>query len=207
MSTATLESTTSTTTELGITLPVPMAKAIASFGIFTGPKDVAPALQQVKVVFGTDSITVVATDRYVAAKATYAYDGDGTTGTIYLDPAAVKFITGLKIKIGIIAFDLMDGKLKITDFTNTYVGSMFTGKYPEVEPLIDNWQAGSITQATLKIDLLTKLGKVVNPSGDKADVWQFTAGDDSANPNRPVPLMATQGAAKVIIQPNYPSKA
>lgn len=197
MSTATLESTTSTTTELGIRLPVSMAKAIASFGIFTGPKDVTPALQQVKVVFDTDSITIVATDRYVAAKATYAYDGDGTTGTIYLDPAAVKFIAGLKIKIGFIAFDLMDGKLKITDFTNTYAGSMFTGKYPEVESMIDNFSAGSITQSTLKIDLLAKLGKVVNPSGDKADVWQFTAGVDEYKP-----LMATQGAVKVIIQPN-----
>jgi hypothetical protein len=194
MSTATLESTT---TELSISLPVSMAKAIASFGIFTGPKDVAPSLQQVKVVFDTDSITVVATDRYVAAKATYAYDGDGTTGTIYLDPAAVKFIAGLKIKIGIIAFDLMDGKLKITDFTNTYNGSMFTGQYPAVESMIDNYAAGSITQATLKIDLLAKLGKVVNPSGDKADVWQFTAGVDEYKP-----LMASQGAAKVIIQPN-----
>lgn len=196
----------STTTELSISLPVSMAKAIASFGIFTDAKSFTPSLQQVKVVFDTDSITVLATDRYCAAKATYPYDGDGTTGTIYLDPAAVKFIAGLKIRIGIIAFDLMDGKLKITDFTNTYNGSMFTGQYPAIEPLIDNWQAGSITEATLKIDLLTKLGKVVNPSGDKADVWQFTAGDNTANPNRPVPLMATQGRAKVIIQPNYPSK-
>jgi hypothetical protein len=205
MSTVITES--STTTELSVSLPVSMAKAIASFGVFTDAKSYTPSLQQVKVVFGTDSITVVATDRYCAAKAVYTYDGDGTTGTIYLDPAAVKFIAGLKIKIGIIGFDLMDGRLKITDFTNTYNGAMFTGQYPAIEPLIDNWQAGSITQAVLKIELLTKLGKVVNPSGDKADVWQFTAGNDSANPNRPVPLMATQGAAKVIIQPNYPSKA
>ena len=197
MNTATLESTTSTTTELGIRLPVAMAKTIASFGIFTDAKSYTPSLQQVKVVFDTDSITVVATDRYVAAKATYAYDGDGTTGTIYLDPAAVKFITGLKIKIGFIAFDLMDGKLKITDFTNTYNGSMFTGQYPAIESMIDNYAAGSITQATLKIDLLAKLGKVVNPSGDKADVWQFTAGVDEYKP-----LMASQGAVKVIIQPN-----
>jgi hypothetical protein len=197
MNTATLESTTSTTTELGIRLPVAMAKTIASFGIFTDAKSYTPSLQQVKVVFDTDSITVAATDRYVAAKATYAYDGDGTTGTIYLDPAAVKFITGLKIKIGFIAFDLMDGKLKITDFTNTYNGSMFTGQYPAIESMIDNYAAGSITQATLKIDLLAKLGKVVNPSGDKADVWQFTAGVDEYKP-----LMASQGAVKVIIQPN-----
>ena len=197
MNTATLESTTSTTTELGIRLPVAMAKTIASFGIFTDAKSYTPSLQQVKVVFDTDSITVVATDRYVAAKATYAYDGDGTTGTIYLDPAAVKFITGLKIKIGFIAFDLMDGKLKITDFTNTYNGSMFTGQYPAIESMIDNYAAGSITQATLKIDLLAKLGKVVNPSGDKADVWQFTAGVDEYKP-----LMASQGAVKVLIQPN-----
>jgi hypothetical protein len=197
MNTATLESTTSTTTELGIRLPVAMAKTIASFGIFTDAKSYTPSLQQVKVVFDTDSITVVATDRYVAAKATYAYDGDGTTGTIYLDPAAAKFITGLKIKIGFIAFDLMDGKLKITDFTNTYNGSMFTGQYPAVESMIDNYAAGSITQATLKIDLLAKLGKVVNPSGDKADVWQFTAGVDEYKP-----LMASQGAVKVLIQPN-----
>jgi hypothetical protein len=197
MNTATLERTTSTTTEFGIRLPVAMAKAIASFGIFTDAKSYTPSLQQVKVVFDTDSITVVATDRYVAAKATYAYDGDGTTGTIYLDPAAVKFITGLKIKIGFIAFDLMDGKLKITDFTNTYNGSMFTGQYPAIESMIDNYAAGSITQATLKIDLLAKLGKVVNPSGDKADVWQFTAGVDEYKP-----LMASQGAVKVLIQPN-----
>ena len=193
---STITSEPSTTTELSTTLPVSMAKAIASFGIFTDAKSFTPSLQQVKVVFDTDSITVLATDRYVAAKATYAYDGDGTTGTIYLDPAAVKFIAGLKIKIGIIAFDLMDGKLKITDFTNTYTGSMFTGEYPAIETMIDNHTAGSITQVTLKIDLLAKLGKVVNPSGDKADVWQFTAGVDEYKP-----LMANQGAAKVLIQP------
>jgi DNA polymerase III sliding clamp (beta) subunit (PCNA family) len=190
-------------TSAELVVPLSLAKAIASFSVFTDTKSVVPSLQQVKVWIGSSELEVIATDRYVAAKGVYSFEtGVGAQGAIYLDPATCKFISGIKAKIGTVKFEVIEGNLTVSDYTATHTSRMFADKYPEVETIIDNWQAGSITQATLKIDLLTKLGKVVNPSGNKAEVWQFTAGDDSANPNRPVPVMASQAGVKVLIQPN-----
>jgi hypothetical protein len=192
-------------TDLDVTLTVGIAKTIASFAVFTDAKSVTPALQQVKLVFTTNQLEVIATDRYVASKGVYAWD-TVALGAIYLDPATCKFIAGIKSKLGLVNFKLVDGKLTVTDYTASHTSSMFTGNYPAVETLIDGFKPGSITEATLTIDLLAKLGKVINIGGAKAKVWQFTAGDNTLNPNRPVPIMAKQAGVEVIIQPNYPGK-
>lgn len=189
-------------TDLDITLPLGLAKTIASFAVFTDAKATAtPALQQVKLVFSTGQLEVIATDRYVAAKGVYSYD-TVALGAIYLDPATCKFIAGIKSKLGLVKFETVDGWLTVSDFTSTHTSSMFTGNYPAVETLIDGFKQGSMTEATLTIDLLAKLGKVINVGGAKAGVWQFLAGDNTANPNRPVPIMAKQAGIEVIIQPN-----
>jgi len=197
---STITSELSTTTELAVILPLNYAKTIASFGVFASAKDMTQALQQVKVVFDATGITVLATDRYTAAKAYYAYDGDGTEGTIYLDPAAIKYITGIKSKAGLVEFKLADGRLTMTDYTTSYTGGMFTGNYPTIEPMIDNHKSGPINKVSLKIELLTKLSKVVNTSGNKAEIWEFTPGE--AVGSKPGPLLATQAGVAVIIQPN-----
>jgi hypothetical protein len=197
---STITSELSTTTELAVILPLNYAKTIASFGVFASAKDMTQALQQVKVVFDATGITVLATDRYTAAKAYYAYDGDGTEGTIYLDPTAVKYIAGIKAKAGLVEFKLADGRLTITDYTTSYTGGMFTGNYPSIERMIDEHKSGPINKVSLKIELLTKLSKVVNTNGNKAEIWEFTPGE--AIGSKPGPLLATQAGVAVLIQPN-----
>jgi hypothetical protein len=177
-----------------------MAKTIASFAVFTDAKDAMPGLNMVSVEFGLTDITVLATDRYVAARGCYAYDGLDDAFTVYLNPAAIKFITAIKAKTGLVQFTAEDGKLTITDFTSSYSEWIFTGKFPPIESLILNHKAGPIGEFTLKIDLVAKLAKVVNASGKKAEVWQFTTGEQIGN--RPGPLLAKQAGVSVLIQPN-----
>ena len=193
-----------TKTQFTTLIPVNYAKTIASFGVFTSPKDMTPALQQVKVVFDATRITVLATDRYVAAKASYAYDGDGTEGTIYLSPVAIKYIAGIKAHQHFmhnnVKITVDDGNLTLSYLGATYTERMFAGNYPEIERMIDEHKSGPINKVSLKIELLTKLSKVVNTSGDKAGIWEFTTGE--AIGSRPGPLLATQAGVAVLIQPN-----
>ena len=190
----------STKTTNKVVIPLHMAKTIASFAVFTDTKDAMPGLNMVSVEFGLTDITVLATDRYVAARGCYAYDGLDDAFTVYLNPAAVKFINGIKAKTGLVQFTAEDGKMTITDFTSSYSEWIFTGKFPPIEPLILNHKAGPIGEFTLKIDLVAKLAKLVNTSGKKAEVWQFTTGE-SIN-GRPGPLLAKQAGVSVLIQPN-----
>lgn len=182
-----------------VVIPLNMAKTIASFAVFTDSKTFA-GLNMVSVEFGLTDITVLATDRYVAARGCYAYDGLDDAFTVYLDQAAIKFIAGIKAKTGLVEFTAQDGKITITDFTSSYTNWIFTGKFPPIEPLILDHKAGPLGEFTLKIDLVAKLAKVVNTSGKKAEVWQFITGESTNN--KPGPLLAKQAGVSVLIQPN-----
>jgi hypothetical protein len=201
MTTATLESTTSTT---GITqhlIPLSTAKSIASLVVFTSKDKITPALTVVKVVFG-DKITATATDRYAVGQGTY--DGVGTEGTIYLDAAACKFIASYKVarfQDPMIAFDVLDNILKIKTSDTSTSGLMFEGNYPAVETLFEAHKPAEAAEVhRFNIDLLAKLGKVVGTDGSKVENWQFEFGTRT-NPNRPAPVVATASNFTALIQP------
>jgi hypothetical protein len=209
MNTATLERTVAT-------LPLKTAKQIASLAIFTdSKKGHVPALQLIKITFDRDNITAIATDRYCAAVAQWGYDAtDGPElGSVYLDQAGAKFITGLVAKPGtVVEFNTEpNGQLVVSyqqfhDHQAKHFAPAFTGQFPAVETLFDGLVVGGVEKLSLNVSFLAKLGKLIGDDGKKLDqAWQFTYHNE-LKPNRPSPIIATNSAYKVLIQPNLISR-
>ena len=198
-----------TLTNTGVTtqhlMPLSTAKSIASFIAFaeSARGGYTPALQVIKVVFDSGKITAIATDRYAVIHGTYdGYEGD--TGVIYLDASVAKFITGYKVAKGydpIIAFDVNDGDLLVNTANTSTTIRLFKGNYPAVETLFESHKPAVTADVhSFRIDLLAKLGKVIDTQGNKIEQWNFEHGERQ-NPNRPSPLIATNGNFKALIQP------
>ena len=190
------------------TLPLKTAKQIASLIVFTDKRSHVPALQLIKLTFDRDNITAIATDRYCAAVAKWGYDAtDGeSAGTIYLDAIAAKFITGLVAKPGaVVEFDTDASSIayqQYSDYQAKHYCERFTGQFPAVETLFDSLVAGGVERLALNVSFLAKLGKLIGDDGKKLDqAWEF-AYHAAQNPNRPSPVIATNSAYKVLIQPN-----
>jgi len=189
------------TTSTAITIyqvPLAVAKSIASMAVLSDSKAAAPALGLIKVIFDETSITAIATDRYVAGRARFTYDG-GATGTIYIPVAMAKFINGLKNAV--VNFELVDGNLTVSDYSNAMTDANFKGNYPAVETLIDGHKPGTTEGQSFTVELIAKLGKLVGVDGKKITVWHLQPGT-TENPNRPAPILATKDEFQVIIQPN-----
>jgi DNA polymerase III sliding clamp (beta) subunit (PCNA family) len=194
-------------TETGITtqhlMPLNTAKSIASLISFADVKNYTKALTVIKVVFDGDRMTAIATDRYVGIKAEYAeYPENADKGTIYLDAAAAKFLTGIKVAKGhnpLITFDSNDGDLTIKANDASITIRQFSGQYPAIETLIDGHEAAEVAgPVSFKIELLAKLGKIVDSTNTKVENWQFTLGKAT---HRPAPVLAKADVFSAIIQP------
>jgi hypothetical protein len=194
------------------TVPLKVAKQIASMAIFTDSKrGHVPALQLIKLSFDRNNITAVATDRYCAAVAQWGYDAtDGPElGTVYLDQSGAKFITGLVARPGsAVEFNTEpNGQLVVSyqqfaDYQAKHFAPAFDGKFPAVETLFDGLVVGGVEKLALNVSFLAKLGKLIGDDGKKLDqAWEFTY-HAAQNPNRPSPVVAANSAYKVIIQPN-----
>jgi DNA polymerase III sliding clamp (beta) subunit (PCNA family) len=182
------------------------AKSIASFIAFaeSARGGYTPALQVIKVVLGDGKITATATDRYAVIQGTY--DGyDGKDGVIYLDASVAKFITSYKVPKytydPMVAFDVFEGNLTVKTADTSTTIKMLNGNYPAVEILFDSHKPAVTAEVhSFKIELLAKLGKVVGTDGNKIEQWNFEHGERQ-NPNRPSPLIATNGNFRALIQP------
>lgn len=191
---------TTTSTELTVyQLPLAVAKSIASMAVLTSKEKFTPALTLIKVVFDETSITAIATDRYVAGRAKFTYEG-GATGTIYLTAAMAKFITGLK-NSPVVNFTISDGSLTVDDYSASITDAAFKGQFPAVETLIDGHKPGTTDGQTFTVELIAKLGKIVGVDGKKLGIWHLQPGT-TENPNRPAPIVATSEEFQVLIQPN-----
>ena len=198
-----------TLTDTGLTtqhlIPLSTAKSIASFIAFaeSARGGYTPALQVIKVAFDSGKITATATDRYAVIQGTYdGYEGD--RGAIYLDASVAKFITSYKVAKGydpIITFDSNDGDLTITAGSTSTTIRLFNGNYPAVDTLFDSHKPAVTAEVhSFRIELIAKLGKVVGTDGNKIEQWNFEHGERQ-NPNRPSPLIATNGNFRALIQP------
>jgi DNA polymerase III sliding clamp (beta) subunit (PCNA family) len=204
MDTATLERTTNTTGIIQHVIPLSTAKSIASLAVFASKDKVTPALQVVRVVFDQGKITATATDRYVVGQGAYDY-AHGASGTIYLDATAVKFITSYKVtkfQDPMVAFDVLDCNITVkTGDASTTLG-MFNGNYPAVESLFESHKPAELAEVHhFRIELLAKLGKVIDTDGSKVESWNFEYGTRT-KPERPVPVIATASTFRALIQPN-----
>jgi len=191
------ESTTSTAITI-YQVPLAVAKSIASMAVLTSKEKITPVLTLIKVVFDETGITAIATDRYVAGRAKFTYAG-GPTGTIYITQAMAKFITGLKNAT--INFELVDGKLTVSDYSNAMTDAEFKGQFPAVETLLDAHKPGTSEGQTFTVELIAKLGKIVGIDGKKLGIWHLQPGT-SERPERPAPIIATSEEFTVLIQPN-----
>lgn len=190
-------------------LPLGTAKSIASLIAFadTSRGNTALALSLVKVVFNGYGIAATATDRYGVIFATLETT-ETTTGTIYLDASACKFITSIKVAKGhnpMITFDVINGNLTIKANDASITVRQFSGNYPDTATLMDKFQyATEAKPVSLKIDLLAKLGKIVDVDGSKIDAWNFHLGEISLGLNgqeRPAPIVAKRLGFTALIQP------
>ena len=191
-------------------LPVNDLKMAASLAVFAGNEreTYTPALTVISVQIALGTITAIATDRYCAAKLElHGYTEDLLAG-FYLSPAAVKFITGLKSErynTAGIEIAIEDGNLTLSYAGSSYSERMFDGKYPAVNTLFDGLVAGPVSELALKPTFIGKLAKLVGSDGKKLDgAWKFTF-HEAVNPNRPSPVVASNSAYAVIIQPNIVS--
>lgn len=195
-------------------LPLKVAKQIASMVLFTDKKSHVPALQLIKITFDS-KITAVATDRYCAAVGQWHYDATDTDsdnhGTVYIDAAAAKFITGLVARPGaVVEFDTEpNGQVRVkyqqySDYQAMQTVPAFDGKFPAVETLFDDLVVGGVEKISLNVSFLAKLARLIGDDGKKLDqAWNFTY-HTGPNPNRPSPVVATNSAYRVLIQPNLP---
>lgn len=186
-------------------MPISTAKSIASFISFAESSrgGYTPMLQVIKVAFASGKITATATDRYAVIQGTY--DGnEGDDGVIYLDASIAKFITGYKVAKNydpMIAFDVFEGNLTVKTGDTSATITLLKGNYPAVETLFDSHKPAVTAEVhSFRIDLLAKLGKVIDTQGNKVEQWNFEHGERQ-NPNRPSPLIATNGNFKALIQP------
>jgi DNA polymerase III sliding clamp (beta) subunit (PCNA family) len=200
----------STLTETGIAtqyvVPLATAKSIASLINFASNEKITPALTVIRVVFDGDRMTATATDRYVVIQAQYAECPDNfNTGTVYLDAAAAKFIASQKVAKGynpLITFDVDDDGLTIKANGASITIRQFSGNYPAVESLFESHKPAELAEVHhFRIELLAKLGKVVDVDGSKVESWNFEFGTRT-KPERPVPVIATASLFKALIQPN-----
>jgi hypothetical protein len=189
-------------------LPLATAKSIASLAVFADkPKSATPALQVIQLTFTEDSVIAVATDRYCAARVKFNYSGPAI-GSVYVDHAGAKFITGLLAKPGVmVEFSIeANGQLIIAyqqygDYQATHYAPRYLAKFPAIESILDGHKPGTSTGNSFTVEFLGKLGKVVGIDGKKITVWHLEPGE-SVNPNRPSPSMATSEEFQVLIQPN-----
>ena len=191
--------------KVGMSFTLTQLKQIASVGVFAGRErdTYTPALSVISVQIALGTITAVATDRYCVGKLELATEMDVLAG-FYLTPEAVKFITGIKAQRGdyyLADVEIEDNRLTISYNGSTYSEQMFTGKFPAVQTLFDGLVAGPIQELGLKPDFIGKLAKLVGSDGKKLDgAWKFTF-HTGPNSNRPNPVLATNSAYTVMIQP------
>ena len=195
MSTATLESTTSTQ----LVIPGNVVKSIASMANFAEDKNSATrVLTYVKLSVEMSGITAWATDRYVIGKATFdmMIEDSATHGDYYLDAAAIKLMSTAKV----MPFTLTkDGDtLTVSDYTSTVSISQQVGNYPAIETLLNGHQPGTAGETRFTVPLLAKLLKVIDLNGKKIESWVFTPGTND-KPNSP--WLAISGNYSVLIQP------
>jgi hypothetical protein len=208
MSTETIESTYVVNKgKVEFYLSLNEAKQIASVGVFAGRErdTYTPALSVISVQIALGGLTAVATDRYCVGKLDLQGLPEDLIAGFYLSPEAAKFITGIKqprsyggVSLSVI---IENNQLTLSALGTTYTEVMFSGKFPAVQTLFDDLVAGPIQELGLKPDFIGKLSKLVGSDGKKLDgSWRFTFHTGPAE-HRANPVLATNSAYSVLIQP------
>ena len=194
-----------TSTAVKVSVPLKVAKQLASLAVFAETKKgTTPALQVVRLTFTAGSVSGVATDRYCIASATFTAES-ADEGVIYLDQAGAKWINGLLAKPGaMVEFDIETNSIayqQYGDYQTVHYCPAYQFTYPAVDRMFDGLEVGGVEKLALNVSMLAKLAKLIGDDGKKLDsTWEFTY-HTGPNPNRPNPILAKNSAYQVWIQP------
>jgi len=214
METMTIAHDTKTTR---VTITPQTLASINSLIVFAEPSrnSITPVITGLRATrTGETQLTVVSTNRYVAAKATYdnvEFSNWDNDSQFWIDPVVLKQAATVS-KTNLLSMvhfgydsDSEDSFISVGETRFTY--RQLTNSYPAVDRLFDDVGEPNGTNTTsLKIQWLVALSKVVTPETrpDKDRPWLFSFfhGDSG----KPLPVLATMSgddyAIDVLIQPN-----
>lgn len=180
-----------------ITLPLNIAKALASMITFTG-SDV-DRLAYVYVDVMPSTVSALASDRYAIIESIYTErNGDGSLKFGISAPVA-KFINGIKskntresVEFTLIGTDLTVSALGVAGTFSVRLSDfgMVWAKFSELLA-INNYgtHAEKAMPITLDVALLSRCAKLLTYDGKKAEKWEFHLGSETEQ-RKPTPIHA-----------------
>jgi len=213
--TMTIDRDTITTTSA--MMPPQVLASINSLIVFAEPhrNSITPVITGLRATrTGETQLTVVATNRYVATKATYdnvEFSNWDNDPQFWLDPVVLKQAATVSKANGLsmVSFgydnDNEDSFISVGDTRFTY--QQLTTGYPPVDRLFNDMAArNGATDIQLKLQWLVALSKVVvpetKPDKDRPWLFQFATGES----RKPEPVLASVNGQEytisVLIQPN-----
>lgn len=197
-------------------LPASTLAAIASLSGATSADKFTPILSAIKVTVTPETVTAVATDRYIAARLTtplgeVAHTVSDTGSTFYLNAADATMLA--KLKTGGM-FTWNDETREVTaemDNNSRFTLHAVDGNYPSVERLIPNESAECDIPAGVGLNptIFAKLAKFALPGEKAADLkkaaYRLGMGD-LTDSRKSGPIVATRSGGgsylTVIVQPS-----
>ena len=196
-------------------LPASTLAAIASLSAATSADKFTPILTAIRVTVTPETVTAVATDRYIAARLTtplgdVAHTVSDVGSTFYLNAADATMLA--KLKAGGM-FTWNDETREVTaemDNASRFTLHAVEGNYPPVERLIPNESAECDIPAGVGLNPTTfaKLAKFALPGEKAADLKKaaYRLGMGELTDSRKSgPIVATRGGGgsylTVIVQP------
>jgi len=211
-----METTATLTRDTTITVTQQVLASMNSLLAFAdNPKDTAtPVLTGLRVTrSGDDQILVIATNRYVAVKATYSVMefSSWSDAEFWIDPAMLKqaALMSKTANMAAVSFgydtDGEDSFVGINDTRFTY--RQFTAQFPPVERLFDDkGEPNGTPTVRLNVKWLALLSKVVVPEIRPSKDVPWTFSFFSEDGRKPMPVLATMTGSdysiNVLIQPN-----
>lgn len=198
-----------------ISLPLNIAKALASMASFTDKDADKLAYVYVEVTPGT--VSALASDRYAIIESIYTErNGDGSLN-FGINADGAKFINSLKSKNQHepIQFDFDESSLSLRisglglSMFQHYTGRDFALIWDKFSELlaIEN-KAEKATPITLDMTQLSRCAKLLTYDGKKADRWEFHLGSETEQ-RKPSPIHAYSAGVityHLLQQPLLPRK-
>ena len=168
----------------------------------------------------TDTLTVVATNRYVCAKAEFEEIGfEDNNGfwhqddTLWIDQStlkqAVTMAKAIKTNHAIIGYNVERAAAFVTVGDNTLYSSSVVNAYPPIAKLYPESEPNGASSMLLNPKWLALISKIVLPETGsylKDSPWEFQFSTAPENRNNPKPVVARRSGGsweiKLLIQPN-----
>lgn len=189
-------------------LDIKTALSIASMIELTDGKNPVQALKLIKITLKDNTLTAIATDRYVLGKMTIPVDNtDNEDFTVYWNSDTAKYLKD-RSKL-ITSLDLTASHF--VSEAGTYLMAKNISYPTNVENMFDNLDAHPLSQPlNVNLSYFTKVAKLLTPdqatrtpSQRTKPVWSMLATGEKEN-KMPKPILLTNedSTIQVLLQPN-----